>query len=286
MNVRPGSVSFDAAFLRARAFLATRTSRAFIEAAYSARYPRTCSARAGSRQGLQYFVPRKQGRQSVKLVPHRPHPISKPCTRPARGRHFLDRRRRPREAHERRSRAQPCAQRGRSGDGALTPGPHLRARVIVTGENAPAHVSDMGAWAPVIPVAVGRYETGGVNRFRSFTHRIASVVASTSGPSPDAREVAGLTLGAQRVCTVAARTHDPGRQAHRPCTRDFARSAQNHERPRNFRGFKSRPPRSVSAVNTGRFSPTAILCAAPCAPTRRISRASTASQSVAHGHVV
>ena len=34
--------------------------------------------------------------------------------------------------------------------------------MIVTGDNTPAHVSDMGAWAPVIPVAVGPYETGGV----------------------------------------------------------------------------------------------------------------------------
>jgi hypothetical protein len=58
VNVRPGSVSFDDAFLRARSFLCVRSFRADSFAAYLRRYSRTCSARAGSRHGSQYFVPR------------------------------------------------------------------------------------------------------------------------------------------------------------------------------------------------------------------------------------
>jgi hypothetical protein len=34
--------------------------------------------------------------------------------------------------------------------------------VIVTGLGAAAHLSDMGPWIPVISVALGPYETGGI----------------------------------------------------------------------------------------------------------------------------
>jgi len=47
--------------------------------------------------------------------------------------------------------------------------------VIVTGHDAPAHVSDMGAWAPVISVAVGPYETGGVNAIRAGASQAGSL---------------------------------------------------------------------------------------------------------------
>lgn len=73
MNVRTGSVSFDIAFSRARAFLRVRTIRPAKDAAYLFRYPITRSARTPPRHASQYLVPRKQGRQSAKLIPQTKH---------------------------------------------------------------------------------------------------------------------------------------------------------------------------------------------------------------------
>ena len=39
--------------------------------------------------------------------------------------------------------------------------------MIVTGFDAPPHLSDMGAWIPVISVGSGPYETGGIMDQRS-----------------------------------------------------------------------------------------------------------------------
>ena len=104
----------------------------------------------------QYFVPRKQGRQSSKLASHRPHSIRYPCT-PWRAVdcHFLDRGGWSGESPRVESRALTAPSAVDRGTELRTPSPHLRAHVIVTGRGPPAHLSDMGAWAPVISVAVG-----------------------------------------------------------------------------------------------------------------------------------